>query len=355
MTFLALTARTSARIQACKQRYSLLGHSISIHNSKIKESIRFFANCSSTYCRWHNTTTLDVIWRCHGAPATIDTDGFGYSQTANITSMVDVVINGLSTPRQAILSLKASPKIPENSTFNPPDYSNLVSPENRTTAEDKKDIVFKAPCSGQGNGNICDFNITRQAHLAVRKALTDFTAGLLYRDPSRNGTLFIRSSPVMDLFTWLWRTNLALVAKYPNPLNTTLSFYTLNAAWGLSGYIRTKQATQLDGKNGSFEPILNIEWKYTIYPGVILIMTLYLFAFTVRATRDMPVWKSSLLPSLHHGFDRPVLGWNYDLSSLPWMEGFSKEKRVVLWDAGDGLGLRPRGTKRDNADGSFQH
>lgn len=127
----------------------------------------------------------------------------------------------------------------------------------------------------------------------------------------------------------------------------------LNTIYSLSGYIRTKHATQLEGQNGSFEPIFHIEWKYTIYPGAMLILTLYLFAFIVWATRSMPIWKSSLLPYLYHGFDRPVLDSRYDLSSLPWMEEFSKEKKVVLRDADDGLGLKLREMDRGTSDEGF--
>ncbi|KAF5501580.1 hypothetical protein CGCS363_v006288 [Colletotrichum siamense] len=361
------------------------------------------ANCSSTYCRWHNTTTLSMAVKCCSAATTFGRDGHGYSKEADIASSIDVITNGLSTRRQAIINLRASPKIPENSGFNRTDRQRAVIihlaaiaehdeqsfdaaeclifwtaahvsetvyhnnsgstltqtvasiqsiPENRTSTEDES-IVFKAPCSGKRNTETCSFKITNDANLTVRKLLTDFMTGYVYRDPNQNGTLFIPSSTVMDLFAWSWRTTLVKVSMFPNPLTTTLEVYMLNTIYSLSGYIRTKQATQLEGQNGSFEPIFHIEWKYTIYPGAMLILTLYLFAFTVWATRSMPVWKSSLLLYLFHGFDRLVLDSRYDLSSLPWMEEFSKEKKVVLRDADDGLGLKLRDMDRGTSDEGF--
>ncbi|KAH0421079.1 hypothetical protein CcaCcLH18_13648 [Colletotrichum camelliae] len=303
-----------------------------------------------------------------------------------------------------MLSLKASPQIPESSGFNEAEYKNLgvvihlagiaqhdeqrfdaaecivawaaihisetvfqnksgstlvqkgIAPalftQNRTSTEDNKDMIFVAPCSGKKNNDTCHFKVTSDAHLAVRRLLTNFTTGYVYRDidSTNNGTLFIPSNPIMDLFAWSWRKNLARISTFPNPLNKTLDDYMFNTAWALSGYIRNREATQLEGQNGCFEPVFHIEWRYTIHPGVMLILTLYLLAFTVRSTRDMPVWKSSLLPFLYHGFDHPILNSGYDLSTLPRMEGLSKEKRVVLRDAGDGLGFKLRDMERGTDD-----
>ncbi|CAI0647117.1 unnamed protein product [Colletotrichum noveboracense] len=221
-------------------------------------------------------------------------------------------------------------------------------PENRTSTEDKS-IVFKAPCSGKRNAETCSFKVANDANLAVRKLLTDFMTGYVYRDPNQNDTFFIPSSTVMNLFAWSWRTNLVMVSMFPNPLTTTLEVYMLNTLLSI-----VSPDTYAPSKRGNWKDRMGHLSQYSTLSGrAMLILTLYLFTFTVWATRNMPVWKSSLLPYLYHGFDRPILNSRYDLSSLPWMEEFSKEKRVVLRDADDGLGLKLRETDGGTSDEGF--
>ncbi|KAF4853521.1 hypothetical protein CGCSCA4_v002167 [Colletotrichum siamense] len=186
--------------------------------------------------------------KCRSAAATFGKDGLGYSQEADITSSIDVTTDGSLTRRQAIMNLRASPKIPENSGFNKTDRQRAVIihlaaiaehdeqsfdaaecltfwtaahvsetvyhnksgltltqtvasiqslPENRTSTEDKN-IVFKAPCSGKRNTETCSFKITNDANLAVRKLLTDFMTGMGY--PQHAGMEVIPSSILVSRF-----------------------------------------------------------------------------------------------------------------------------------------------------------
>lgn len=223
-------------------------------------------------------------------------------------------------------------------------HSTYDLPENRTSTEDDKDIVLKAPCNTNNGTNLCQFIVTQAAHFGLRKLLEKTLTGYVYRNPSQDGIIFKASSPLINLFAWSWKENLS-DWEDPCPLNSTLHDYMKYTAIGLSGYIRSIKYTELNGQNGSEEGVYTIAWVYVIFPGVMLILSLYLFAFTVWLTRGMPAWKNSLLPFLYHGFDRPVSYEGYDLYSLPWMEEISKEKKVVLRDDDDGLGLRLREAK----------
>lgn len=354
------------------------------------------ANCSSQYCRWHNTTSLVIQHECQSALASRRRDGHGQSQQANITSGVDVIVNGTSVTIPTILRLNASRTIPDTSNFMTTYNKNRALiihlaaiashdeqrfdaaecimywaaehnsetlydsardanlnetlksvhdlPENRSSTEYDKDILLKAPCNANNGTDMCYFTITKDAHLGLQDLLTGFLTGHVSRNTRDNETIFKPSSLAVNLFGWSWKEKMG---ESSNPLNMTLDIYLGNTALGLSGYIRTAASTQLNGINEGNRLVYVIDWVYVIYPGVMLLLSLYLFVITMVLTRRMPAWKTSLLPFLYHGFDRPMSDLGYDLSSLPWMEEISKEKRVVLRDDGDGFGLRLREAARN--------
>lgn len=93
--------------------------------------------------------------KCRSAAATFGKDGHGYSKEAGITSSIDVITNGSSTRRKAIINLRASPQIPENSGFNRTDRQRAVIIHLAAIAEHDEQSFDAAECVRSGRCAEC--------------------------------------------------------------------------------------------------------------------------------------------------------------------------------------------------------
>ncbi|GKT53046.1 hypothetical protein ColTof4_12979 [Colletotrichum tofieldiae] len=98
------------------------------------------------------------------------------------------------------------------------------------------------------------------------------------------------------------------------------------------------------GRMGREMQYFSVKLVYVLYPGTMLVLSSFLFIFTMWRTRRLPTWKNSPLPLLYHGFELPPGYQATELSNLAYMEQASRAQYVVLQDHDDGLGFKLRST-----------
>ncbi|TDZ41416.1 hypothetical protein CTRI78_v009651 [Colletotrichum trifolii] len=222
--------------------------------------------------------------------------------------------------------------------------------------EGQHDIWFHAPCnsnltttSGEQsdynrNGSStplkvdCDYVVTEDAHLGLVKFLTTSLKGYVYPDTSETPTVNRTDDAVTELFHW----SLDRYAQNAtDPLKQTLDTYVGNLAEGMGINMRAMSQDAVVGEAGKEEQLFLTHHWFILYPGIMLACSMYLLGYAMWRTRHQPAWKTSLLPFLYHGFERPVADYE-NSSNLAWMEEASKLEYVVLRDDADGLGLKLR-------------
>ncbi|EQB52892.1 hypothetical protein CGLO_07436 [Colletotrichum gloeosporioides Cg-14] len=354
-------------------------------------------NCTQAVCEWQNYTTLVAKSQCQSVPANISSNGFGYSHKANINSSVDTggSINASAAP--ALLKFQTSPTIPENSSFTAffPDqsvvmvhlaaiadlglrgvvatecilhwevrhipkvqlltwsletFSPLADEWNSTSYNIAQsgqsalgnEFVFIAPCNTDHGADSCEYKVDRDAARELQRPLQEFFPGYVLRD-SPNDSRLKAVGKAMDIFARSWIDSASVDLR--KSLTMTLDDYMSNIADAVTGYITSTSPQASIGQTAPFFSYL-IRWHYMIYSGVMLVLSTYLLLYAMWKTRRMPVWKTSLLPFLYHGFQTPAYEEGYDLSHVAWMQEESKNRMVALRDEQDGHGLKLREVRR---------
>lgn len=357
-------------------------------------------NCSSETCEWENLTTIAITYDCQSTPVIIDSEGFGYSKEANITSGVTTPSSNVSLAH-AQIHLKPSLVVPTNSNFvntdsNSPgliihlaaiaeqDNGNFEAAEcvlnwvaltwghttyNSTsrsllqsddyqypnvstilTTGSGNDLVINAPCNTGFNitskedpsGKECHYTITDNAHTGLRNFLFRTLTGSTPRDTAEPHNLILSNDTIFNLFRSSWQAK-SRHSNITDPLNKTLEAYTWNIGKGIGDTVRGLSNDVLSGKVRSEEQMFRINMAYVAFPGCMLCLGIYLLSFAMWRTRREPTWKSSILPFLYHGFEYSATEPGHHCRNLAWMEEASKQNKVVLRDDGDGLGLKLRG------------
>ncbi|KAF9873082.1 hypothetical protein CkaCkLH20_09592 [Colletotrichum karsti] len=358
--------------------------------------------CSETKCQWQKITSLDIDYQCRSAPTDMDDDNFGYSNQANITSRVGITgPNGMSNFTSAQIRLKASHKVPSDSTFHPAfsdnpglilhlagiaevgdqqfeaaecvfywrvkRMTNVVYHAVNQSLEKNEDydnsrpeiglvnnrssLVFEGHCNDNtikdqtsmdvsGIDN-CTYAVTLDAHAGVRELLIKFLPGQVVREEQNGETVYRPNTTAIDLFQWTWRRVQADNSE-PTPLNKTMQIYSNNVSKMISYNIRCLSNNTISGQVGLYGQFFKIDTLYVLYPGLLLVFSTYLLAYTIWRSWNEPTWKTSLLPLLYHGLESPALDHGRASTNLAWMKKSGDHKKVVLRDNDDGLGLKLR-------------
>ncbi|KAF6809542.1 hypothetical protein CSOJ01_06833 [Colletotrichum sojae] len=345
--------------------------------------------CSTTSCRWDNVTTLAVVNTCESANASTS-DGIGYSSQAGIKSLVNVTVSdGEPATKNAYLRLKTSRKVPDNSTFAGYDPDgvivhlaaiarvggdkheavecilqwkvreiqnitydsttrllnetifnrNDIVPTIATDEKGRSNITFShAPCNFNNTGR-CAYTVAWEAHVGLQNFLAQVLKGHVYQDSSRDNRVVRPDDVLTDLLALSFESK-----KTTDRLKATVNSYMTNVAIDIGNAIRTVSSSRKTktGKVLMEAQYYEIDWNFVLYPGIMMFLSMYLFFSTVWRTRKSPAWKSSPLPLLYHGFERPV-GEKESLPDLAWMKEASEKHKVVLRNDNDGLGLKLRG------------
>lgn len=363
-----------------------------ISRPNITQINRLPVDCSEDACRWNNATTLAANYECQSAPTARDPNGFMYSTQANISTHHDVTgPDGLEAGKAALV-LKSSARIPPESSFaglanNPGVIMHMAGlaarNENGTTkyeatecilfwevrliietmfnsttdilenssvmttqfeditVDDKGgNITISAPCVGTNSGEECRYSVSSTAHIGLQNFLVNNIAGLVLVKGERFISVpntVIMSLLLSSMFVAYGDDNIA-----HQHLQPTLEYYLNNVVISIDEEIRTVSGGKFHGEVHVTEPFFDIHWNYALYPGLTLLFSMCFVFVTMWRTWGLPVWKTSPLPMLYHGFDRPVGGGQYDLTNLAWMTQVSKKTQVRLQDREDGVGLKLR-------------
>ncbi|KAF6808462.1 hypothetical protein CSOJ01_07505 [Colletotrichum sojae] len=326
-------------------------------------------NCSEDACRWNDVITLAANFTCHPAPTATDPDGFIYATQADINNHLNVAGLNESEAHFGALFLKSSPRIPLNSSFaslvdNPGIIMHIaglaVGREDgkihyeavecilywqvrhiseamfntttdvldhfgaqgtrleRVTMDDKgENITIPAPCVDTNGETECGYSITRLAHIGLQNFLVRNIAGSVY---IKNDQVFIEpETVVMGLLM-----STMFEGGHTPTLQAALDYYLTNVVISIGDDMRTVSGTNISGKVHVIEPYYDIYWRFALYPGLLLLLSMCFVFVTMWRTWKLPVWKTSTLPMLYHGFDRPVGGEQYDVTNLAWMTQVSK-------------------------------
>ncbi|KAF6827070.1 hypothetical protein CMUS01_09159 [Colletotrichum musicola] len=212
-------------------------------------------------------------------------------------------------------------------------------------------ITFEGPCNRGSNSTIysgdgdCLYKVSIDAHNGFQRYLREFVKGSVRpaastTDGADSG--FLPDTWAVDMLWWSWMRNLD--AQDPSPLRSAVGDYVYRLAQRTTDAIRAPSADWMQGDVWTDE-YYEIRWRYVLFLCAMLVASVYLFFFAMWRTREMPAWKTSLLPFLYHGFGAPAREQGDDFSNLAWMEKASGRKKVVLRDDGDGLGLKLRDFK----------
>lgn len=373
--------------------YSAWMFSMNTQKSKVSPEFNMLNSmpfqCSGESCEWNNYTTLTVQSQCQSVPATVDSTGHGYSEKANISSSVyHATSHNTSAPVGTILNFEPSQTVPENSTFESSiadhlaviihvaaisvdsshraeaaecilywevqHFPTLSSPRLPATlaaepperilpktgkATTGDEIIFEAPCNSDSKLGTCDYKVNRVSSQELQHPLGKFLEGYVLLDP-KNDTHLKAFGKVTDIFARSWIEK--RIGEAENSLETTLDEYMSNLATGITVHLLHTAKQSLMGKATWHKGMYEIKWLYVIYPGTMVALSSYLFLFAMWKTRRMPIWKTSLLPFLYHGFQHLAHEEGCNLSHLAWMENASKNRMVALRDEHDGLGLKLR-------------
>ncbi|KAK1853457.1 hypothetical protein CCHR01_03884 [Colletotrichum chrysophilum] len=261
------------------------------------------ANCSRETCEWENLTTIAIAYDCKSTPVTIDPEGFGYSNEANITSGVPSSNMSLA---HAQIHLKPSLVVPNNSNFAATDSNSpsliihlaaiaeqdngsfeaaecvlnwVVATWTHTTYNSTRrsllqsgveqypnvsttptndsgnDIVINAPCNAGYNittkedpgGKACQYTIADHAHIGLRNFLFRTFRGSTARETSKPHNLLLSNDTIFNLFRSSWQAN-SRQPNITNPLNQTLDIYTWNIGKGIGDTVRGLSDDMLSGK-----------------------------------------------------------------------------------------------------------
>lgn len=353
--------------------------------------------CIEEVCEWDKYTTLVAQSQCQSVPATVGSDGIAYSDRANINSSVSASGSGNVSVVPALLKFQMSTTIPKNSSFTTlfPDQSVVIihlaaianfdfrgvvaaecvlhwqvqhipkiratlfdtgqwtySPSNSTPytvtkpgqSADGNEFLFEAPCNSDHGGDNCDYRVNRNAAVELQRPLGEFFQGYVLTDSLDDSRLKVFGK-AMDVFARSWVDSAGLDLR--KSLTLTLEDYMSNVATAITGYIIATATKVSTGTTGALF-VYRISWYYMVYPGVMLVVSTYILIYAMWKTRRMPVWKTSLLPFLYHGFQNTAIEDGHDLSHLAWMQEASKSRIVALRDEHDGHGLKLRDSRRDN-------
>nr|XP_036577461.1 uncharacterized protein CTRU02_12694 [Colletotrichum truncatum]KAF6784432.1 hypothetical protein CTRU02_12694 [Colletotrichum truncatum] len=230
-------------------------------------------------------------------------------------------------------------------------FTNHVA-EVKTLEDGKESIVFEGPCNTNfernmnANGN-CPYSVWSDTNLALQQVLENLFTRHGLEKTLQTDTGFDSDGVLLSLFKLAWLRNLekagAAGAEFQRSaaLKKTLSDYITNLNGGIAHTLRIKYTGFVPGKvctNEHYE----IHWLYVLYMVIMLGITTFLFFFAIWRTRGLPIWKTSILPFLYHGFEHPPRDEGGDFSNIAWMETASQEKQLVLCDNTDGLGLKLR-------------
>lgn len=212
-------------------------------------------------------------------------------------------------------------------------------------------ITLEGPCNAGSNSTIeskdgdCLYKISLDAHEGFQRYLREFVKGSVRpaastTDGADSG--FVPDTWAVDMLWWSWMRNLD--AQDAAPLQSVVDTYVYRLAQRTTDAIRAPSPDWMQGLVWTDE-YYEIRWRYVLFLCAMLVASVYLFFFAMWRTREMPAWKTSLLPFLYHGFEQPAREQGDDFSNLAWMEKASARKKVVLKDDGDGLGLKLRDFK----------
>ncbi|KAF6822946.1 hypothetical protein CPLU01_11699 [Colletotrichum plurivorum] len=348
--------------------------------------------CSEDACRWTNVITLAANFTCQSAPTATDSEGFIYSMQANIANRLDVVGLNETEAHGGFLFLNSSSKIPSASSFaalidNPgvimhtaalararkdgkryyeavecilywqvklisdttfntttdildhPPFVEATELETVKMDDKEGNITIAAPCIDTDGETECEYSITSLANIGLQNFLVRNIAGVAY---GKDGHSVV--APDTLIMGLLASSIFAVVPPGDDtpPLQKTLESYMNNVAIAIGDEMRTFSGTTISGKVHVIEPYYDIYWRFALYPGLLLLLSMCFVFVTMWRTWKLPVWKTSPLPMLYHGFDRPVGGDQYDVTNLAWMTQVSKKTQVRLEDREDGVGLKLR-------------
>ncbi|KAF6787579.1 hypothetical protein CMUS01_16449, partial [Colletotrichum musicola] len=326
-------------------------------------------NCSKDACRWTSVITLAANFTCQSAPTATDSDGFIYSTQANIANHLDVAGLNETEAHGGFLFLNSSAKIPPASSFavladNPgviihtaalararkegkryyeavecilywqarlisdttfnattgmldsPPFVKATELEDVKLESEGGNITIAAPCNDSDGETECEYSITSPANIGLQNFLVRNIAGVAYGKDDHS--VVAPDTLIMGLLA----SSIFAVDPPGNdtaPLQETLRHYLNNVAIAIGDEMRTFSRTTISGKVHVIEPYYDIYWRFVLYPGLLLLLSMCFMFVTMWRTWKLPVWKTSPLPMLYHGFDRPVGGEQYDVTNLAWM------------------------------------
>ncbi|KAK1834292.1 hypothetical protein QBC39DRAFT_379844 [Podospora conica] len=139
--------------------------------------------------------------------------------------------------------------------------------------------------------NTTRYSITHEAMMALRVFMADITSGTVYADLAS-----IRASS--DWAEAMWNSSSDTTSDWITRLAGTLT-NDIRQNGQLSGGVRGS-ARSYEGSATQLAPYLHVSWLWLIYPGVVIVVAIYLLLHTIIASaRDgVSVWKSAALPML---------------------------------------------------------
>ncbi|WQF84170.1 hypothetical protein CDEST_09184 [Colletotrichum destructivum] len=217
-----------------------------------------------------------------------------------------------------------------------------------------KVIVLEGPCNNNKNGEPdnddvarnstkpCRYEASFEAHEGLREYMMGLFGGHIHKQTQPDGTYNIASTNLaLEILLWALRRN----SQASAPLHETMKRLLSNVSIYVGDTLKIASPHRVQGEVATDQYYL-VNWWFVLYLGGMLALSIYLFLFAIWRTRHLPIWKTSLLPFLYHGFDQPMREQGDDSTHLAWMELASEQQKVALWDEHDGLGLKLRTVNR---------
>lgn len=331
--------------------------------SSITLYIPFQVNCPATICTWRSVYTLSARSKC----SRIEWNNVDQSIVSLPGGSSFSMASRNSVPRSSknyknfdsrpiLLYILAAGRVERNDTIQAAeciiywtvqeipetilDWRNktgldeeVIEPGLKKTVSsgDDKDIVMElesSTCSNSGKDNCPErFTVKMNANKGLQNTLRDIFNGNLTtkRDPDDQYT---------ELLGQTW-------GESEHPLAKIMHFYVDNVAISIKNSIRSQSngVEFVSGKLKYYEPLYIANWKYLLYPGCLIGLSVFFVLSAILWTQESQPWKSSIYPYFYvNGIQVGELNKNGALQGGAEMDRAAEDDLVDLKDHHDGQG-----------------